>query len=168
MGSNPSYFKGDNLSVDRVSWFDCQEFIKKLNALTGKIFRLPSEAEWEYAARGGNKSHGYKYSGSNDIDAVAWYNAYDEENPDYGTHVVKTKKPNELGIYDMSGNVREWCSDWYGTYIPNLEDSSLRSCRVLRGGSFNRGPGRCSVSFCDGDHPANSRDCYGFRLVLGH
>jgi formylglycine-generating enzyme required for sulfatase activity len=151
-----------------VSWYDCQEFIKKLNALTGKIFRLPSEAEWEYAARGGNKSKGYQYSGSNDIDDVAWYNVYDNKDPDYSTHAVKSKKPNELGIYDMSGNVREWCSNWYGSYIPKLKDSSLRSYRVLRGGSFNRGAGRCEVSFCDGAHPRSSRDCYGFRLVLGH
>lgn len=168
MGSNPSRFKGENLPVDRVSWYDCQEFIKKLNALTGKIFRLPSEAEWEFAARGGNKSRDYIYSGGNDIDEVAWYDEYND-GPNYTTHAVKTKKPNELGIYDMSGNVREWCSDWYGNYIPDrVKDPENRSCRVLRGGSFNRGAGRCMVSFCDGDHPGSTRDCYGLRLVLGH
>lgn len=109
MGNNPSYFKGDNLPVERVSWTDCQEFIRKLNQLTGKNFRLPTEAEWEYAARGGNKSRGYKYSGSNYLDDVAWY----EDHSGDKTHPVKSKKPNELGIYDMSGNVFEWCSDWY-------------------------------------------------------
>ena len=116
MENNPSYFKGNNKPVEQVSWYDCQEFIRELNQLTGKKFRLPTEAEWEFAARGGTKSAGYIFSGGHDIGSVAWYteNAYDkgENNSDYGTHEVKTKKPNELGIYNMSGNVREWCSDW--------------------------------------------------------
>ena len=113
MGSNPSGFSGyPQRPVEKVSWNDCQEFITKLNQLTGKNFRLPTEAEWEYAARGGNKSQGYKYSGSNTIDNVAWYYS----NSASRTHDVKTKSPNELGIYDMSGNVWEWCYDWYGSY----------------------------------------------------
>ena len=113
MGSNPSHFTGNmQLPVENVSWYDCQTFISRLNQLTGKTFRLPTEAQWVYAVRGGNKSKGYTYSGSNEIDEVAWY--YD--NSDLTTHPVKTKAPNELGIYDMTGNVFEWCSDWYGPY----------------------------------------------------
>ena len=137
MGSNPSNFKGENRPVEKVSWDDCKTFISKLNSLTGKNFRLPSEAEWEYAARGGNKSQGYKYSGSNILDNVAWYgdNSGDE------THPVKTKSPNELGIYDMSGNVWEWCQDWYGSYSffsqTNPTGARLGSNRVYRGGSWN-------------------------------
>jgi len=117
MGNNPSHFKGNNLPVETVSWDDVQEFIKKLNAKTGKQYRLPTEAEWEYAARGGNKSKGYKYSGSNNPDEVAWYNtSFDTTTPidhrKIHTHPIGTKKPNELGIYDMSGNVMEWCNDY--------------------------------------------------------
>ncbi len=113
MGSNPSRFKGDNLPVEQVSWDDCQKFIRRINAATGKQFRLPTEAEWEYAARGGNQSKGYKYSGSNNLDKVAWYG---EDWETGSTHPVGKKQPNELGLYDMSGNVWEWCADWYGDY----------------------------------------------------
>ena len=105
MGSNPSNFKGSNLPVECVCWNDCQEFIQKLNSLTGRNFRLPTEAEWEFACRGGNNSRGYKYSGSNNLGSVAWY----DDNSGGQTHPVATKAPNELGIYDMSGNVWEWC-----------------------------------------------------------
>jgi formylglycine-generating enzyme required for sulfatase activity len=112
MGTNPSLSKGDELPVENVSWKDCQKFIKKLNQLTGETFRLPTEAEWEYAARGGNKSKGYKYSGSNDLGTVAW----SSNNSLPKTHPVATKQPNELGIYDMSGNVYEWCNDYYDSY----------------------------------------------------
>ena len=130
MGSNPSYFTGDmQRPVERVSWDDCQVFIGKLNELTGRNFRLPTEAEWEYAARGGNRSKGYKYSGGNDADDVAWYG----DNSDGTTHRVKTKQPNELGIYDMSGNVFEWCQDkWCDDYYSPRNSGY----RVLRGGSW--------------------------------
>ncbi len=137
MGSNPSNFKGADLPVECVSWNDCQEFIKKLNRLTGRNFRLPTEAEWEFACRGGNNSRGYKYSGSNDIDNVAWYDG----NSGDQTHPVGTKAPNELGIYDMSGNVWEWCSDWYADYTSysqtNPKGSQSGSYRVNRGGSWD-------------------------------
>jgi formylglycine-generating enzyme required for sulfatase activity len=137
MGSNPSDFEGDNLPVEQVSWDDCQTFISKLNTATGKRFRLPTEAEWEYAARGGSKSRGYKYSGSNTIGDVAWY----DSNSGSKTHNVKTKQPNELGLYDMSGNVWEWCQDWSGSYSSgsktNPTGPSSGSVRVYRGACWN-------------------------------
>lgn len=136
MGSNPSYFKGDNLPVENVSWNDCQEFISKLNALTGQHYRLPTEAEWEFAARGGNSSCGYKYSGSSTLSDVAWYNPNSGQN----THPVGTKSHNELGLYDMSGNVDEWCSDWYGIYNSSAQTNPSGpwrgGYRVYRGGSW--------------------------------
>ena len=167
MGNNPSWYSGNpQRPVERVSWNDCQEFVKKLNQLTGKNFRLPTEAEWEYAARGGKKSKGYKYSGSNTIDNVAWYT----NNSGSKTHDVKTKQANELGIYDMSGNVWEWCQDWYGSYSSSSQTNptgpSSGSCRVLRGGSWVSGAGSCRVSYRYSSHPDFSYDYYGFRLVL--
>ena len=167
MGSNPSYFKGDNQRpVENVSWNDCQEFIEKLNRLTGKNFRLPTEAEWEYAARGGNKSRGYKYSGSNNPDAVAWY----YYNSGSKTHPVATKQSNELGLYDMSGNVYEWCQDWYGGYKSNSQTNptgaSKGSRRVLRGGSWGSSAGGVRVSDRD-DYSPDYRDSnLGLRLAL--
>ena len=174
MGSNPSYYKGDSRPVEEVSWEDCQTFIRKLNELTGKKFRLPTEAEWEFAARGGTKSAGYKYSGSNDINAVAWYdvNAFDKgkSSPDYGTHVVKTKKPNELGIYDMSGNVWEWCSDWYGKYIDAAQTDPqgphTGSSRVDRGGGWSNYAWHCRSSYRDHSSPDGRYSNLGLRLVL--
>ena len=166
MGSNPSYYEGSNLPVENVSWNDCQEFITKLNAMTGQKFRLPTEAEWEFAARGGNNSKGYKYSGSNNIDDVAWYYGNSGSN----THAVKTKQPNELGIYDMSGNVWEWCSDWYGDYSSNARTNptgpSTGSFRVYRGGSWSDHARSCRVSTRGSDSP-DYRDCdLGLRLAL--
>lgn len=147
MGNNPSNFKNcDNCPVEKVSWNDVQEFIKKLNQKTGKNYRLPTEAEWEYAAKGGNQSKGTIYSGSNNIDEVAWY----RENSGSKTHPAGQKKPNELGIYDMSGNVYEWCNDWYGNYSAgsqrNPQGSSSGARRVLRGGSWGSIAGNCRVS----------------------
>ena len=166
MGSNPSLFKGDNLPVEQVSWDDCQEFISKLNRITGKTFRLPTEAEWEYAARGGKKSRGYQYSGSNNLSDVAWY--YD--NSGSKTHSVGTKQANELGIYDMSGNVWEWCQDWYGEYRSssqvNPTGANSGSYRVVRGGSWSYNAGGSRLSFRYNGTPD---DCYGglgLRLVL--
>ena len=167
MGSNPSYFKGDNLPVEGVSWNACQTFINRLNGYTGRNFRLPTEAEWEFAARGGNYSRHYKYSGSNYISDVAWYC----DNSDR-THPVGTKQANELGLYDMSGNVWEWCSDWYGSYSSysqsNPTGANSGSSRVLRSGSWNliasscRSSFRCSITPGDGD----SYGYVGLRLVL--
>lgn len=139
MLTNPSVwaYKGiDQLPVDNVSWDDCQEFIKRLNLLTGQNFRMPTEAEWEFAAIGGNKSHGYVYSGSNDINEVAWY----DENSNHEPQPVATKAPNELGIYDMTGNADEWCSDWYARYSlePQVDPTGASSgkYRIKRGGSY--------------------------------
>ncbi|MBQ8760734.1 MAG: PEGA domain-containing protein [Bacteroidales bacterium] len=166
MGSNPSSFKGSQRPVESVSWNDCQEFVKKLNQLTGKNFRLPTEAEWEYAARGGNKSKGYKYSGSNSIGNVAWYT----NNSSSRTHDVKTKQANELGIYDMSGNVWEWCQDWYGDYSSSSQTNptgpSSGSYRVLRGGGWYYNAWFCRVSDRNLNDPASRLNHYGFRLAL--
>ena len=174
MGSNPSSFKGDNRPVEKVSWDDCQEFIRKLNALTGKTFALPTEAQWEYAARGGNKSRHCKYAGSNTIGDVAWYreNCYDKgsSSPDYGTHPVKGKQANELGLYDMSGNVWEWCEDWYGSYSSSSQTNptgpSSGSLRVYRGGSWYSYAGNCRVSYRYDFTPVNRFYYLGFRLSL--
>ena len=165
MGSNPSYFTGDNNPVEQVSWDDIQEFITKLNAQTGKKFRLPTEAEWEYAARGGNKSKGYKYSSSNNISEVAWY----DDNSSNKTHPVGQKTPNELGIYDMTGNVWEWCPDCYGSYSSSSQTNptgpSSGSFRVLRGGSWLNFARYCRVSNRNYDGPSIRGSINGFRLA---
>ena len=166
MGSNPSNFKGDNLPVETVSWNDCLGFISKLNSMTGRKFRLPTEAEWEYAARGGKKSRGYQYSGSSNISDVAWYN----ENSGSKTHPVGTKQANELGIYDMSGNVWEWCSDWDGSYSsssqtnPTGADSGL--FRVRRGGGWSYFARYCRSSSRCSNTPDLRCSYFGLRLVL--
>ena len=166
MDSNPSCFKGNNRPVEKVSWNDCQTFISKLNALTGKRFRLPTEAEWEFAARGGNQSRHTQFSGSSRIDDVAWYDG----NSGDKTHPVKTKQPNELGIYDMTGNVHEWCQDWKGSYSsyaqtnPTGAGSGLH--RVYRGGSCGNPPRFCRSSRRGSYWPGDSRSILGLRLVL--
>ena len=166
MGSNLSWFKGAQNPVESVRGAFCQGFINKLNSLTGRTFRLPTEAEWEYAARGGNKSRHYKYSGSDNIDDVAWHYG----NSGGETHEVGTKTANELGIYDMSGNVWEWCSDRYGGYSAgsqtNPQGPSSGMDLVLRGGSWDNDARVCRVSNRGRYDPYISRRYDGFRLVL--
>jgi len=160
------YGVGDDYPVYYVSWDDAQKFIQKLNAATGKQYRLATEAEWEYAARGGNKSQGYKYSGSNDINEGAWY----DENSELTTHPVGTKAPNELGIYDMSGNLWEWCHDRYGEYTDEAQTNPQGPAggfnRVLRGGSWYSTAADCRVSDRGDFTPSYRIFDYGVRLVL--
>jgi formylglycine-generating enzyme required for sulfatase activity len=167
MGTNPSYFKGDNKPVDNVSWNDCQIFIERLNMMTGKNFRLPTEAEWEFAARGGNLSRGYKYSGSNYIDDIAWFDA----NSLGTTHDVAIKMPNEIGLFDMSGNVWEWCEDKYNKYSGQTESNPTGPnsgfYRVVRGGSWNINARNCRASCRSISTPSN-RCNKGLRLVLSN
>lgn len=170
MEFNPSHHTGANLPVEQVNWFDCQNFIVKLNELTGESFRLPTEAEWEYAARGGQKSCGFIYSGSDMIDSVAWYSGTTNGE---STMPVKMKLPNELGLYDMSGNVWEWCSDWYDGYNDvaqsNPQGPLNGSSRVLRGGSYSNNSlneKACRVSRRNASKPDRRGDGRGFRIVL--
>lgn len=173
MGANPSNFEGDTLPVEGVSWNDCQQFINTLNNLLsdklgGKHFRLPTEAEWEFAARGGNKSKGYKYSGSDNLDDVAWY----DSNSGNATHTVKTKSPNELGLYDMSGNVQEWCQDWYNddyygnSPVDNPQGTESGSDRANRGGNWCYNARNCRSSNRNYRNPDGKYNYLGLRLVL--
>lgn len=176
MDINPSEEIGENYPVNNVSWNDCQKFLKKLNNLTGKNFRLPTEAEWEYAARGGNKSKGYKYSGSNNLDEVAWY----KDNSNDEAHDVMMKLANELGLYDMSGNISEWCSDWYDFYEGYIEGEdystsspqfnpagpSCSSARVFRGGDYMTDTNECRVSCRRCWVPSLPSQFNGLRLAL--
>lgn len=167
MGNNPSHFKGsDDLPVEYVSWEECQIFISKLSRMTGKNYRLPTEAEWEFAARGGNKSHGYEYSGSDGIASVAWYFGNSSEE----THPVGTKNPNELGLYDMSGNVCEWCQDWYSSYPSYLQANPTGSIsgsdRVYRGGRCYDDARDCRLSSRFRDYPSYRNNYLGLRLAL--
>ena len=163
----------DNSPAYLISWDDCQEFIAKLNQLTGKEFRLPTEAEWEYAARGGAQSQGYTFSGSNSADEVAWYNllSMTDDAISKGVRNVATKKANELQIYDMSGNVWEWCSDWYGFYASeaqtNPTGAEVGSYRVLRGGGWSNPNSRaCRVTNRGYFNPSDYSDYTGLRLAL--
>ena len=166
MYTNPSFYKGDSLPVESVSWDDCQEFIQQLNQRTGLLFSLPTEAQWEFAARGGNKSRGYIYSGSDNIADVAWY----YENSDEQPQEVKTLHPNELGLYDMSGNVLEWCSDWFGPYSEddqvNPIGPSEAMYRVMRGGSCFGYAKYCRASYRSYADQNGGYPNRGFRLAL--
>lgn len=153
MGNNPSHFSGDNNPVERVSWNDVQEFINKLNQMTGRTYSLPTEAQWEYAARGGINKENYEYAGSNSIDDVAWY----KKNSKRRTHVVGQKSPNSIGIYDMSGNIWEWCQDCYNDRC---------SHRVVRGGNWLIDASYCRVSHRFMNLPRNRLSYLGFRLAL--
>ena len=176
-GENKSSFQGDpQRPVERISWKECQQFIKKLNKKTGRQYRLPTEAEWEYAARGGQRSKGYTYAGSDQLIEVAW--SVDEcgkkgnNDQNYGTRRVGQKLPNELGLYDMSGNLRCWCSDWFDpkyyhrspSHNPTGPKSGKR--KVLRGGSWLTPSVFCEVSFRNGNRPETGSYQDGFRLVL--
>ena len=168
MGNNLSNWEGDDLPVEMISWNDCQEFIKKLNQLTGRTFALPTESQWEFAARGGNSSKGYKYAGSDSLDEVAWFRA----NSKSQTHPVKQKKPNELGLYDMSGNVWEWCNDWFDiNYYQSSPESNPQGptsgfISVLRGGSWGNGAWYCRVSCRGCGDPGLRGNAGGMRLSL--
>ena len=165
MQNNPSNFKGNDLPVENVSWEDAQEFIRKLNTATGKMYRLPTDAEWEYAARGGRKNLGYIYSGSDNVEEVAWY----EGNSKNRTHSVGTKAANELGIYDMSGNVWEWVSDRYsesdGAEKTYAEDSGEGSFRIIRGGGWGTYARGLRVSNYFNNGSDNRYNILGFRLA---
>lgn len=167
MGNNPSYFKNcSSCPVEMVSWDDIQIYLKKVNALTGKSYRLPTEAEWEYAARGGQASDGYTYSGSTTAENAGWVAG----NAASKTHEVGGKKANELGLYDMSGNVWEWCSDWYGAYTASNQTdptgASTGTNRVLRGGGWTGSPQDSRVAYRDGSAPDDRDSDVGFRVVF--
>ncbi len=166
MHYNPSHYRRNEHPVENISWEECQQFIARLNQLVGQIFFLPSEAQWEYAARGGKHSNGYKYSGSNTLDEIAWY---ENTIKDIGHHCpVGTKRPNELGLYDMSGNVWEWCQDWYGDYEKYPLTNPIKEkgiYKVLRGGC-SRGVARsCRVTNRSSKQPELKGFYYGFRLA---
>lgn len=165
MGLNPSHFRGEGLPVENVTWYECQDFIEQLNKLTGREFRLPTEAEWEYAARGGYSSQHYSHSGANaaDVYRIAWYR--DDSNEK--THPVATKRPNELGVYDMSGNVWEWTSDlWSDTYSSPRKGGDNGTQRVCRGGAWNGEIKHCSNSFRNSSASARRSNGIGVRLVM--
>lgn len=182
MGNNPSVYIGRNKPVDNVNWEDCKAFASIISFITGKKLRLPTEAEWEFAAKGGNKSKGYIYSGSNNLHEVAWYVVNSGDKPvkdklyimgtdnNSQTHDVKTKKANELGIYDMSGNVAEWCEDEYTEYSAEKQydpiSPSFYKSKVKRGGDYNSRSRHCRNTFRVGFEPTFSMDSYGFRLAM--
>jgi formylglycine-generating enzyme required for sulfatase activity len=168
MQNNPSHFKGDNLPVEQVNWKDCQEFLQKINQLTGKHYCLPTEAQWEFAAIGGNHSHGYVYAGSNTLNDVAWF----VDNSEKCTHMVGLKQPNELEIFDMSGNVSEWCSDWYGNYPDKMhvDPKGPKSgwYHVIRGGDGISAFQNCRVAFRGYNFPGRYNSFLGLRLALNY
>jgi formylglycine-generating enzyme required for sulfatase activity len=164
MGNNPSSFKCEDCPVENVSRNKAQEFIQKLNKLTGKKYSLPSEAQWEFAARGGTKSKGYKYAGSNDLGEVAWY----DDNSDGKMHEVGKRMANELGLYDMNGNVWEWCQDYYNSdFYSNIKSKNNpinkigKELIVLRGGCWNS---PCRVADRYNGYEDDFSRCIGFRV----
>ncbi|MEY4926655.1 MAG: hypothetical protein RI894_1091 [Bacteroidota bacterium] len=168
MGRNPAglFFPScDDCPVENVSWDDIQVFLRKLTRKTGKTYRLPTEAEWEFAARGGNKSAHYRYSGSNTIDEVAW----SRNSSNQKTNTVASKKPNELGIYDMTGNVWEWCTDYFNRYPPALQtnpnDPNFAPYRVLRGGSWSNKETDCRIPYRNHGETTYRYGDNGFRIV---
>ncbi|MBQ7664735.1 MAG: formylglycine-generating enzyme family protein [Bacteroidaceae bacterium] len=166
MDNNPSVFKGDDLPVENVTWKDCQTFITRLNTITGLKFRLPTEAQWEYAARGGKKARGTTYSGSNQFEEVGWCH----KNAKRRTHPVAQLQPNEIGIYDMTGNVFEWCSDIYGAYSSLSQENPAGlangSNRVSRGGCFSYSESRARLTLRNNLPPSTKHRGLGLRLVL--
>lgn len=174
---NPSTFIGDDKPVESVSWEDVQEFLRELNSLTGQNFRLPTEAEWEYAARGGKKSLGYMFSGSNKLDEVGWYNGNTPFSQTlweriYPTQISVDKKANELGIYGMSGNVSEWCQDWQAKYPnspqtnPAVLTQGYFNERVIRGGNTRSYHDDCRICVREYANPSYRKSTIGFRLAL--
>ena len=168
MGNNPSEFKGDNLPVEQVSWSDVQEFFKNLNSVTGKKYRLPTEAEWEYAAGGGSDNR-TKWAGTDQETAIDNY-VWNVSNSEGQTHEVAIVKANSLGLYDMCGNVWEWCSDWYNDYSPGEQFNPIGSTsgmvRVIRGGCWSNSAFYCRSVNRDSSFPDNNRSNLGFRIVL--
>lgn len=167
MKNNPAYNKGDELPMENISWEHCQLFINKLNQLTGLQFRLPTEAEWEYAARGGQKGQGLYYSGSKKLKEVGWYN----KNSENRTHPVRQLAPNELGLYDMTGNVSELCQDWKGDYTAeaqtNPKGPATGTSKILRGGAYNSSEHSCYIADRFIGMTLTEREKYaGFRLAL--
>ena len=166
MGNNPSNIQGENLPVENVTWEEVQAFISILNEKSGLNYRLPTEAEWEFAAKGGNKSEEFDYSGNSVLSACGWYYS----NSEATTHEVGSKIPNELGIYDMSGNVREWCNDWFGYYYSSMEDNPQGAydgnMKVNRGGSWTTPAVNCRNTYRHTDYPYEKALDLGFRLVL--
>ena len=155
-----------NQPITDITWYDCQEFIRRLNNITGLPFRLPTEAEWEFAARGGNISRGYRFAGGNKIEDVSW----GLSNAGFRKHNVGERKPNELGLYDMTGNVSEWCSDWYGMYYlgtePNPQGAKEGELKVVRGGSFDNCKDNSYLSRREYYNPNEAMNYCGFRLAL--
>lgn len=166
MGSNPSTNQGDNLPVENVTWEQVQEFITLLNENSGLNYRLPTEAEWEFAAKGGNSSEGFLYSGYSVLGACGWYYSNSEST----THDIGSKAPNELGIYDMSGNVREWCNDWLDYYSTNNENDpqgpSSGNLKVNRGGSWTTPAVNCRNTYRHSNYPSEASQDLGFRLAI--
>lgn len=166
MGNNPSWFKGESHPIDSVSFNDVKRFIKKLNMLTNLKFRLPYEAEWEYAARGGVKASHTRYIGGDSVQEIGWYNGNSKKQ----SHEVKMKSPNELGLYDMGGNVWEWCQDLYSTYDTSAQvdpkGPSTGASRVVRGGSWSMGTRGCRASYRDKCVSGRRGYDLGLRLVL--